>query len=183
MCIITHTSTFRDIHYWCLLCIFTHTHICISSYTYIPSYTKRLDKQVAAYVQTRALEACARAVHDTYDLMTFEGDPGTVKQVIAYQSAWMRTVGRLVFVSKTTYHHLHALWRQNNVDIYKLRIACEKWTHHLGLCRTIRAELKTAPAPGMMRMVGFSDDGAIVAEVPVGDVAGIAQHLDLLMLN
>ena len=139
--------------------------------------------QVAAYVQSRALEGCARAIHDTYDLMTFEGDPTTVKEVISYQSAWMRTVGLLVFVSKTTYHHLHPLWRQNNVDIYKLRIMCEKWTQNLGVCRRIRAELKTAPAPGMMRMVGFSDDSAIVAEVPVGDVAGIAQHLDLLMLN
>jgi purine nucleoside phosphorylase len=69
------------------------------------------------------------------------------------------------------------------VDIYKLRIMCEKWTHNLGVCMRIRAELKTAPEPGMMRMVGFSDDGAIVTEVPVGDVAGIAQHLDLLMLN
>ena len=138
---------------------------------------------MAAYVQTRALEGCARAVHDTYDLMTFEGDPGTVKQAIAYQSAWMRTVGRLVFVSKTTYHHLHALWRQNNVDIYKLRITCEKWTYNLGLCRTIQGELKTTPAPGMMRMLGFSGDTAIVAEVPQGDAAGIAQHLDLHMLN
>ena len=35
----------------------------------------------------------------------------------------------------------------------------------------------------MMRMLGFSDDNAIVAEVPQGDIAGIAQHLDLLMLN
>ena len=127
-------------------------------------------------MQTRALEGCARAVHDTYDLMTFEGDPGTVKQVIAYQSAWMRTVGRLVFVSKTTYHLLHALWRQNNVAIYKLRITCEKWTYNLGLCRTVQAELKTRPAPGMMRMLGFSGDTAIVAEVPQGD-------LDLHMLN
>ena len=134
-------------------------------------------------MQTRVLEGCARAVHDTYDLMTFEGDPATVKQVIAYQSAWMRTVGRLVFVSKTTYHHLHALWRQNNVAIYKLRITCEKWTYNLGLCRTIQGELKTTPAPGMMRMLGFSGDTAIVAEVPQGEAAGIAQHLDLHMLN
>jgi hypothetical protein len=95
----------------------------------------------------------------------------------------MHTVGRLVFVSKTTYHHLHALWRQNNVDIYKLRITCEKWTYNLGLCRTIQTEMKTRPAPGMMRMLGFSDDNAIVAEVPQDDAAVIAQHLDLLMLN
>ena len=134
-------------------------------------------------MQARALEACARAVHDTYDLMTFEGDPTTVEQVIACQSAWMRTVGRLVFVSKTTYHHLHALWRQNNVDIYKLRITCEKWTYNLGLCRTIQAELKTTPAPGMMRMLGFSRDDVVVPEVPEGHTAGIAQHLDLHMLN
>jgi hypothetical protein len=134
-------------------------------------------------VQARALEACARAVYDTYDLMTFEGDPTTVEQVIACQSAWMRTVGRLVFVSKTTYHHLHALWKQNNVDIYKLRITCEKWTHNLGLCRTIQAELRTIPAPGMMRMIGFAGDTPIVAEVPQGDAAGIAQRLDLHMLN
>ena len=134
-------------------------------------------------MQTRALEGCARAVHDTYDLMTFEGDPGTVKQAIAYQSAWMRTVGRLVFVSKTTYHHLHALWRQNNVDIYKLRITCEKWTYNLGLCRTIQTELQTTPAPGMMHMLGFSGDIPVVAEVPEGDATGIAQHIDLHMLN
>ncbi len=138
---------------------------------------------MAAYVQTRALEACARAIHETYDLMTFEGDPITVKEVVSYQSVWMYTVGPLVFVSKTTYHHLHALWRQNNVDIYKLRITCEKWTYNLGLCRTIQAELKTTPAPGMMRMLGFSDSNDIVAEVPQGDPAGIAQHLDLHMMN
>ncbi len=135
-------------------------------------------------MQTRALEACAQTIHDTYDLMTFEGDPSTVKQVISYQSAWMRTVGLLVFVSKTTYHHLHTLWRQNNVDIYKLRITCEKWTYNLGLCRTIQTELQTTPGPGMMRMLGFSGDTAVVvAEVPEGDAAGIAQHVDLHIVN
>ncbi len=97
--------------------------------------------------------------------MTFEGDPTTVKQVITCQSVWMHTVDRLVFVSKTTYHHLHTLWRQNNVDIYKLRITCEKWTYNLGLCRTIQTGLNTTPAPGMMTMIGFSHDNAVVAEV------------------
>ena len=115
--------------------------------------------------------------------MTFEGDPPTVKQVVSYQSAWMRAVRPLVFVSKTTYQHLHTLWRQNNMDIYKLRITCEKWAYNLYLCRTMQAELKTAPAPGMMRMLGFSGGTAVVAEVPEGDAAGIAQHLDLHMLN
>jgi hypothetical protein len=139
--------------------------------------------QVTDYVQSRTLEDCARAIHDTYDLMTFEGDPITVKEVTSYQSAWMRTVGPLVFVSKTTYHHLHALWRQNNVDIYKLRITCEKWTHNLGLCRTIQAELRTTPPSDMIRMIGFTGDTPIVDEVPQGDAAGIAQCLDLHMLN
>jgi hypothetical protein len=35
----------------------------------------------------------------------------------------------------------------------------------------------------MIRMLGFSDDNTIVAEVPQGDAAVIAQHLDLLILN
>ena len=139
--------------------------------------------QVAVYVHARVLEGCARAIHDTYDLMTFEADPIIVKECITHQSAWMRTVGPVVFVSKTTYHHLHALWRQNNVDIYKLRITCEKWAYNVGLCRTIEAELKTTPAPGRLRMLGFSGDTVIVAEVPEGDAAGIAQHHDLHMLN
>jgi hypothetical protein len=139
--------------------------------------------QVAHYVNGRVLQGCARAIHDTYDLMTFEGDPGTVAQVISYQSAWMRVVSPLVFANKTTYHHLHALWRQNNVDIYKLRITCEKWTYNLGLCRTIQTELQTAPAPGMMRMIGFTGDTTIVAEVPVEDIPVIAQHVDLHMLD
>ena len=139
--------------------------------------------QVASYVHSRVLQGCARSIHDTYDLMTFEADPLIVKDVIAYQSAWMRNVGPVVFVSKTTYHHLHALWRQNNIDIYKLRITCEKWTHNLGLCRTIQAELQTTPAPGMMRRLGFAGDTPIVAEVPQGDAAGIAQHIDLHMIN
>ena len=69
------------------------------------------------------------------------------------------------------------------MDIYKLRITCEKWTYNLGLCRTIQTELKTRPAPGMMRMLGFSDNNTIVTEVPQDDASVIAQHLDLLMLN
>ena len=158
-----------------MYCIFTHT--------YLFTHIKRHDMQVAAYVHSRTLKGCARAIHDTYDLMTFEGDTATVNQVVSYQSAWMRAAGPLVFVSKTTYHHLHALWRQNNVDIYKLRITCEKWAYNVGLCRTIEAELKTTPAPGRLRMLGFSGDTVIVAEVPEGDAAGIAQHVDLHIVN
>ncbi len=134
-------------------------------------------------MKCRVLEGCARAIHDTYDLMTFKGDPSTVAQIISYQSARMRTVRPLVFVNKMTYHHLHALWRQNNIDIYKLKITCEKWTCNLAVCRSMQREMTTRPAPGMVRMFGFTDDATIVAEVPVGDIPVIAQHVNLHMLN
>jgi len=136
--------------------------------------------QVIVYVQNHILQGCARAIHDTYDLMIFEADPVTVKDVISDQSACMRAMYPLVFVNKTTYHHLHALWTQNNMDIYKLRITCEKWTYNLRMCRTIKAELQTTPAPGMMRMLGFAAGGtAVVAEVPIAEAQAMAQQPDM----
>jgi hypothetical protein len=139
--------------------------------------------QVTAYVESRVLQACSRAMHDTYDLMTFEGDPGTVERVISYQSVSMRAVRPLVFACKTTYGQLHPRWRQNNIDLYKLRITFEKWAFNLNLCRSMQRELQTAPAPGMMRMIGFAGNTPIVAEVPLADAPVIAQHMDIHMLS
>jgi hypothetical protein len=66
-----------------------------------------LNIQVTSYVHWSILESCSRDIHDTYDLMVFEGEPSIVMQIILQLSARMREVHARTHARTHTRTHTH----------------------------------------------------------------------------